>query len=101
MSSRGWNLPIHAAQVTPMGKGKKVMCVLLRQAWDPGSTLTRTGADYFMILELNLDEKGVGEGRLSEDAGISLRTPEGRIEMTRYGSAPKIIIQVSEVKQKS
>jgi hypothetical protein len=46
-----------------------------------------------MVLELNLNEKGRGEGRLYEDAGINLRPLAGRIEMSRYGSAPKVLIQ--------
>jgi hypothetical protein len=100
MDSRGWNLPIHAVQVVPGEKGKKLTCVLLRQVWDPGSTFVRSGANYFMVLELNLREKGAGDGRLYEDASIKFILPDGRTEMTKYGAAPKIIIQVNEVKKR-
>jgi hypothetical protein len=100
MDSRGWNLPIHAAQVLPAGKGRKITCVLLRQTWDPGAQFVRAGANYFMVLELNLNEKGMGDGRLYEDASIKFQLPDGRIEMTKYESAPKIIVQVNELKKR-
>lgn len=99
MDSRGWNLEIHAAQSVPTPKGRKITCVMFRQAWDPGSQFARSGADYFMILVLNLNEKGTGEGRLYEDAGIQFRLPEGLIEMTKSGSAPKVLIQAAQVKK--
>jgi hypothetical protein len=98
MDRRGWNLPVHAALVVPHDKGRKILCFMLRQAWDPGAQLVRTGADFFMVLELNLNEKGTGDGRLYEDAGINLRPQAGAIEMDKYGSAPKILIQASQVK---
>jgi hypothetical protein len=34
----------------------------------------------------------------SQDAGINLRPQAGAIEMDKYGSAPKILIQASQVK---
>jgi hypothetical protein len=97
MDRRGWNLPVHAALVVPAKKGRKVLCFMLRQAWDPGSQLVRTGADFFMVLELSLNEKGTGDGRLYEDAGIKLQPQAGTIEMDKYGSAPKVLIQASQV----
>ena len=100
MDSRGWNLPIHAVQLVPAEKGKKLVCVMLRQVWDPGSQFVRVGENFFMVLELNLRDKGAGDGRLYEDASIRFILPDGKIEMTKYGAAPKILIQASEVKQK-
>ncbi|HVP90504.1 MAG TPA: hypothetical protein VMS75_04730 [Terriglobales bacterium] len=100
MDSRGWNLPIHAAQIVTTDKGRKLTCVLLRQVWDPGSQFVRTGPNFFMVLELNLPTKGVGDGRLYEDASVRFVLPDGKIEMTKYEAAPKILIQVNEVKPK-
>jgi hypothetical protein len=99
MDRRGWNLEVHAAQVIPTEKGKKLQLFLLRQAWDPGNQLVRTGADFFMVIELNLNEKNNGDGRFYEDAGINLAPLVGRIEMSRYGSAPKIFVQAAQVKK--
>ena len=100
MSSRGWNLPIHAALTVPTEKGKKVLLFFNRQTWDPGSQIIH-GRHFFMVIELKLNEKGKGEGRFYEDAQIKLDSMLGRIEMETYESAPKIFPQVQEVIKKT
>jgi len=100
MSSRGWNLPIHAALTVPTEKGKKVLLFFNRQTWDPGSQIIR-GRNFFMVMELTLNAKGKGEGRFYEDAEIKLDPELGRIEMETYESAPKIFPQVQEVVKKT
>jgi hypothetical protein len=100
MSSRGWNLPIHAALTVPTEKGKKVLLFFNRQTWDPGSQIIH-GRHSFMVIELKLNEKGKGEGRFYEDAQIKLDSMLGRIEMETYESAPKIFPQVQEVIKKT
>ncbi len=97
---RGWNLPIHAAVVVHTDKGTKVRCFMLRQAWDPGAVLVRTGSNFFMALELTLNEKNKGEGRLYEDAGMDLNPMAGTLEIGQCGSAPKIIVAVNLVEHK-
>jgi len=99
MYARGWNLPIHAAQVLPTEKGKKVLLFLNRQGWDPGS-YQKPGRNYFMVIELKLNGKGKGEGRFYEDAKIRLDSMLGKIELETYDSAPKILPQVQEVVKK-
>ncbi len=99
MYARGWNLPIHAAQVLPTEKGKKVLLFLNRQGWEPGS-MQRIGRHYFMAIELKLNEKGKGEGRFYEDAQIKLDSMLGKIELDTYESAPKILPQVQQVVKK-
>ncbi|MGB8960308.1 MAG: hypothetical protein WCC00_14965 [Candidatus Aminicenantales bacterium] len=100
LDRRGWNLSIHAAQVIPTEKGSKLQCFLIREAWNQETQMIRS-EDYFMVLELNLDEKGRGDGRLYQDAGIDLRPLAGRLEMSRFGAAPKMIYQVRTEKKKS
>jgi hypothetical protein len=100
MDSRGKNLPVYAAQVVPTEKGTKLQCFMLKEAWNPETQFIKS-ADYFMVLELNLDEKGKGDGRLYQDAGIDLIPQTGRIEMRRFGSAPKMLIQAKAEKKKS
>jgi hypothetical protein len=99
MYARGWNLPIHAAQVVPTEKGKNVLLFLNRQGWDPGS-YQKPGRNFFMVIELKLNEKGKGEGRFYEDAQIKLDTVAGKIELETYDSAPKILPQVQEAVKK-
>lgn len=100
MYSRGWNMPIHMAQILPTDKGgHKVTLVLNRQSWDPGS-YQKPGRHYFMVVELTLNAKGKGEGRLYEDAQIQLDTMLGKIVMETYESAPKILPQVQRAVKK-
>jgi hypothetical protein len=100
MSARGYNLPIHAAQTLPTAKGKKVLLFFNRQNWDPGSQFASTGRHFFMVIELNLNEKGKGDGRFFEDAQIKLDPLLGNIRMETYDSAPKAFPYVQEVVKK-
>lgn len=101
MYSRGWNLPIHAAQFTATDKGKKVRLFLLRQNWNPGSHFASTGRYLFMSIELDVNEKGKGTGRFSEDASINMDPEAGTIVMDSYASAPKIFPTVQLVVKKA
>jgi hypothetical protein len=51
----------------------------------------------YMVIELNLDDKGKGEGKFYEQANIKL-TPQGTIELESYNSPPKRIFAVSTMK---
>lgn len=98
-ANRRWNLTIHAAQVLPTEKGKKVMIFLNRQDWDPGG-IQEARRYFFMAIELKLNEKGRGEGRFYEDAQIRMDSMLGKIEMETSPSAAKILFQVREVVKK-
>jgi hypothetical protein len=100
MDTRGWNISIHAAQVIPTEKGTKLQCFMMRESWNQETQIVRQ-QDYFMVLELNLNAKGKGEGRLYQDAGIDLLPQAGRIEMSRFGAPPKVLTQASVEKKKS
>lgn len=100
MYARGYNLVVHMAQVLPTDNGKKVTIFLNREAWSQGGYLVR-GRHYFMIIELELNEKGKGQGRFYEDAQIKLDSQLGKIGMETYESAPKVFVQASEVVPKA
>lgn len=97
--ARGWNLPIHMAQVLPTDKGKRIILFLDRENWVQGGYYVR-GRHYFMIIEINLNEKGKGDGRFYEDAQIRLDSNLGKIDIETYEMAPKIFVQVQEVVKK-
>ena len=98
--ARGYNLTIHMAQVQKETDGnKKVILVFRREPWSQGTQLG-TSRYYFMVMELQLNEKGRGEGRFYEDAQIQLDALNGRIIMETYGMSPKMITAVQEVKNK-
>lgn len=99
MYARGYNMEIHMAQILPTDKGRKLLLALNRQAWAQGSYQVR-GRNYFMIIEVDLNEKGRGEGRFYEDAQLRLDPNLGKIGMENYESAPKVFVQVQEVVKK-
>jgi len=101
MYTRGWNLPIHAAQFMATEKGKKVRLFFLRQNWNPNYQFASTGRYLFMAIELDIGEKGQGTGRLFEDASIKLDPDGGTIVMDSYASAPKIFPTVQLVVKKA
>jgi hypothetical protein len=101
MYTRGWNLPIHAAQFASTEKGKKVRLFFLRQNWNPGSHFASTGRYLFMAIELDVDEKGYGTGRFYEDASIKMDPDSGTIIMDSYASAPRIFPTVQLVVKKA
>ncbi len=100
MSTRGYNLPIHAAVVVPTEKGKVIRLFLNRQNWNPGA-YKPVGRHYFMAIELKINEKGKGEGRFYEDAQLKLNSLAATIEIETYESAPKLFPQVQEVVKKT
>jgi hypothetical protein len=101
MYTRGWNLPIHAAQFASIEKGKKIRLFFLRQNWNPGSQFTSTGRYLFMSIELDVNEKGQGTGRFYEDASINMDPDNGTIIMDSYASAPRIFPTVQLVVKKA
>jgi len=101
MYTRGWNLPIHAAQFTATEKGKKVRLFFLRQNWNPNYQFASTGRYLFMAIELDINEKGKGTGRFCEDASIKLDPDAGTIIMDSYASAPKIFPTVQQAIKKA
>ena len=99
MFARGFNIPIHAALTIPTEKGKKVLLFFNRQQWDPGYQRSMA-RNFFMAIELKLNDKGKGEGRFYEDAQVRLDAQEGTIAVETYDGTPKLFPQVQEVIKK-
>ena len=99
MSTRGFNLPIHAAITVPTEKGRKVLLFFNRQNWN-SEYHKGMSRNLFMAIELKLNEKGKGEGRFYEDAQIRLEPADGTIAVEAYDGSPKIFPQVQQVVKK-
>ena len=97
--ARGFNLTIHMAQALEDDNGKRVLLVLRREPWSQGSQLSG-GRNYFMVIELNLNKEGKGEGRFYEDAQIEMDVMDGKVYLRSYESSPKIIPSIKEIKKK-
>lgn len=100
--ARGLNIVIHAAQVIPTEKGRKIMLFTEKQTWEVDAFQRSDGRFPFMVFELDLDNTGTGEGKVYENAQIKLKGDReagtGAMEMESYSSAPKVIFGVGLVK---
>jgi hypothetical protein len=102
MSARGLKVMIHVAHVSPKENGRKIMLFTERQSWEVDVFQRTSGRYPFMVIELDVDNKGNGKGRIYENAQIKFRSnPAGgtvTMEMEEYGSAPKDIFRVRLIK---
>ncbi len=102
MSARGLKVDVHVAQVMPKENGRKITLFTERQGWEVDVFQRVDGRYPFMVIELELDNKGKGEGRIYENAQIKLsgNASDGtaRMEMDGYSSAPKNLFGVQLIK---
>src|SRR4030066_416630 len=88
IGGRGVKIIIHAAHSMPTENGRKILLFAQRGTWDVEMNLRTDSRFPFMVIELNVNSKGKGEGKLYEQAGIKL-TAERTLEMDGYNSPPK------------
>ena len=100
--ARGLKIAIHAASVIPGENGRKILLFTEKQTWEVDVMQRTDGRFPFMVFELDLDNKGIGEGKIYENAQIKLKgdkeTGTGAVEMESYNSAPKVLFSVGLVK---
>jgi hypothetical protein len=88
IGGRGIKIIIHGAHSIPTEKGRQILLFTQRQSWDV-ETNPRTDSRFgFMVVELNVNSKGKGTGKIYEQARIQL-TPQRTIVMDGYNSPPK------------
>jgi hypothetical protein len=92
---RGWQIRINVAQIRYTENGSKISLFLERQNWDTTTTV-RVSQNFFMVMELNVDESGNGDGRLYEDVQIHLNE-RGWFEIVKSDAAPKMLMAVTRV----
>jgi len=100
--TRGLKIVIHVAQVIPKENGRKILLFTERQAWDVDVFQRMDGRYPYMVIELDVNNKGKGEGKIYENAQIRLtadrETRTGTMEMESYNSAPKSLFGVQLIK---
>ena len=94
---RGWQIRVNVAQIRYTENGSKISLFLERQNWD-STTTVRVSQNFFMVMELNLDESGNGDGRLYEDVQIQLNE-RGWFEIAKSDAAPKMLMAVTRVNE--
>lgn len=93
IGGRGVKINLHAAQSIQTDKGRQILLFTQRQSWDVEARQRIDSRFSFMVIELNIDNKGKGKGKIYEQANILL-TPQGTIEMESYNSPPRQLFDV-------
>ena len=94
IGGRGTKLVLLAAQSKQTENGRKIILVAESYSWDIGTSFSFDKRFPFMVVELDINEKGKGKGKVYLSARIKL-TSDGMIEMDSYSSAPKPLWGVS------
>jgi len=93
----GLQINFNAAQEQQTEKGVKIFLMSESRSIETGTSKRVGGSALFFVVELDLDKKFEGEGKVYEDARISF-TPEGGIKMDSYLTTPKMIVNVRKSK---
>jgi len=88
IGGRGIKIIIHGAHSIPTENGRQILLFTSRQSWDVEMNPRTDPRFGFMVVELNVDDKGKGTGKIYEQASIQL-TPQRTIVMDGYNSPPK------------
>jgi hypothetical protein len=88
IGGRGIKIIIHGAHSIPTEKGRQILLYATRQSWDVEMNQRIDPRFSFMVVELNVDNKGKGTGKIYEQASIQL-TPQRTFVMDGYNSPPK------------
>lgn len=97
IGGRGTKLPLLAAQSKQTEKGRQILLVAESYSWDIGTSFHFDQRFPFLVIQLDLNNRGKGSGKIYLSARIKL-TGEGTIEMDSYGSPPKQLWGVSTKK---
>ena len=97
IGGRGTKLILLAAQNIQTEKGRQIILVAESYSWDIGTSFSFDQRFPFMVIELDINKKGRGKGKIYLSARIKL-TSNGTIEMESYSSPPKQLWGVSTKK---
>jgi len=87
IGGRGVKIVIHAVHSIPTDKGRKILLFTPSQSWDADAPRIIDWRYPFMLIELEIDHKGKGKGKIYEQVSITL-TEEGTVAMDSYFSPP-------------
>ncbi len=91
---RGVAINLNAAQSMPTEEGRKIILVGDSQSWSLDTSYRYDSRFPFLLIELELNQKGRGSGKVYVQADITL-TSDGNIEMASYGAPPKQLFGVA------
>ncbi len=98
VGGHGVKIIIHVAHSIQTDKGRKILLFTPRQSWDVGAVQRIDPRFPFMVIELEIKDKGDGKGRIYEQASIEL-TEQGTMGMESYFSPPLVLWGVKALKK--
>ena len=93
----GVQVVFHLIQSTPTEKGRDIILVSESQSWNLDSRRRHDNRFPYLVVELNLNEKGKGSGNIYFSADIRL-TSQGIVEKASYSQPPRQILGVEILK---
>jgi hypothetical protein len=97
IGGQGLKVNFNVAYEEQTEKGIKILLASESRSIETGVSKRVAGSDLFFIVELDLDAKHEGEGKIYEDGRIAF-TPEGGIKRDTYLTPPKMIVNVRKSK---
>jgi hypothetical protein len=97
IGASGLNIEFHAAKEIAKENGYEIELIAENTAFQPGGGQKSYMGLMFMVVILDLDLKGNGEGRVYEDTGIEF-TSDGELKMGEFRRAPKMLTAVTKQK---
>lgn len=97
VGGRGVKLNIHVAHSIQKENGRQIFLFTQRQSWDTGARQRIDRRFNFMVIELNVNKNGKGNGKLYDQASIRF-SPSGTLEMEAFNSPPQQLFGVSLLK---
>lgn len=96
MGSRGLNIPLKVANDIATDSGRKIQLFGEAQGWNVDARKSYDGQFLFLVVELEINAKGKGSGRICEAARIGF-TPEGDFKMETYLTTPVVLSAVKKL----
>jgi hypothetical protein len=100
--TRGLKVNIHVAHVVPSEKGRTIWLFTEKQSWDTEVVQRMDDRYPYLVIELNLDARGKGNGKIYENAQIRMSGDRSAglstMEMESYNSTPKVLFGVGLAK---
>jgi hypothetical protein len=93
----GLKIDFYAASEAQTEKGTRLIMAADSRNLETGVSKRTHGSYLFLVIQLDLDAKGNGDGQLYEDGKIAF-SPEGELILQSYVTTPKEIVSVKKTK---
>jgi hypothetical protein len=93
----GLKIDFYAASEVATEKGAKLMMAADSRSLETGVSKRTHGSYLFLVIMLDIDAKGNGDGQLYEDGKLAF-APTGELILQSYVTTPKEIVNVKKTK---